>query len=144
MRARYRRWTERPSFTRVVSSLLVFIAVATVLAALGLALDSSQIRGFAEWATVASSLVSGAFYIVGAVTLRHSRLKAYLWFDRGLLIDILVTQVFQFAQEQLAGVTGLVVTITLWVVVRSAIRVERERESLELEDSGGPVAQPVS
>jgi hypothetical protein len=30
------------------------------------------------------------------------------------------------------------------VVVRSAIRVERERESLELEDSGGPVAQPVS
>jgi hypothetical protein len=91
-----------------------------------------------------SSLVSGAFYIVGAVTLRHSRLTAYLWFDRGLLIDILVTQVFQFAQEQLAGVTGLVLTITLWVVVRSAIRVERERESLELEDSGGPVAQPVS
>jgi hypothetical protein len=144
MRARYRRWTERPSFTRVVSSLLVLIAVATVLAALGLALDSSQIRGFAEWATVVSSLVSGAFYIVGAVTLRHSRLTAYLWFDRGLLIDILVTQVFQFAQEQLAGVTGLVLTITLWVVVRSAIRVERERESLELEDSGGPVAQPVS
>ena len=97
MRARDRRWTERRSFTRIVSGLLVFLAVSTVLVAVGLAADVSQIRGFAEWASVVSSLVSGAFYIVGAVMLRRSRLVAYTWFDRGLLIDILVNQVFQFA-----------------------------------------------
>jgi hypothetical protein len=134
MRARYRRWTERRSFTRIVSSLLVFLAFSTVLLAVSLASDAAQVRGFAEWAAVVSSFVSGTFYIVGAVMLRRSRLAAYTWFDRGLLIDILVTQVFQFAQEQLAGVAGLVVTIGLWVMVRSAIRAERERESLEAEE----------
>jgi hypothetical protein len=144
MRTRYGRWTERRWFTRVVSSLLVFLAVATILAAVGLALDASQVRGFAEWASVISSFVSGVFYVVGAVMLRRSRLIAYTWFDRGLLVDILVTQVFQFAQEQLAGVTGFVVTITLWIMVRSAIRAERERESIgaeEREESAGQEGQ---
>lgn len=134
MRARYRNWTERGWFTRIVSSLLVLFAFATVLAAVGLGFDSGQLRGFAEWATVVSSLASGAFYIVGAVTLRRSRLEAYVWFERGLLVDILVTQVFQFAQEQLAAVGGLVFTIGLWVMVRAAIRVEREREGLDAEE----------
>jgi hypothetical protein len=133
LRARYRGWTERRWFTRLVSSLLVLLAIATVLSAVGLAFDSGQLRGFIEWALVVSSFVSGAFYIVGAVTLRRSRLEAYTWFDRGLLVDILVTQVFQFAQEQLAGISGLVGTIVLWVMVRSAIKAERERESLDVE-----------
>lgn len=134
MRARYRSWTERRSFTRIVSGLLVLFAFATVVAAVGLGFDSGQLRGFAEWASVVSSFVSGAFYVVGAMMLRRSRLEAYVWFERGLLVDILITQVFQFAQQQLAGVTGLVVTIGLWVMVRSAIRAERERASLQAEE----------
>jgi hypothetical protein len=134
MRAHYRSWTERRSFTRVVSSVLVVFAVATVLGAVGLAFDSGQLRGFGEWALVVSSLVSGAFYVLGAVILPRSRLEAYGWFERGLLVDILVTQVFQFAQQQLAGVSGLVVTIILWVMVRSAIRAERERENIDAEE----------
>jgi hypothetical protein len=144
MRARYRSWTERPSFTRVVSGALVLFAFGSVATAASLAFDSGQLRGFGEWALVVSSLVSGAFYIVGAVVLRHSRLLAYTWFERGLLVDILVTQVFQFAQEQLAGVSGLVITITLWVMARSAIRAERERESIEAEEREHVATLPTS
>jgi hypothetical protein len=152
MRARYRQWTEQRWFTRVVSTLLVIFAVSTVILAVSLAADASQFRGFAEWAAVVSSLVSGVFYVVGAIMLHRSRVHAYIWFDRGLLIDILVTQVFQFAQEQLAGVLALVITITLWVMVRSAIRAERERETLEAEEhhaserprGGYPAEQRVS
>ncbi len=134
MRERYRRWTERRSFRRVVSSFLVLFAVASVLTAVSLAFDHSQVRGVAEWATVISTLVSGVFYVIGAIVLRRSRLDAYIWFDRGLLVSILVTQVFEFQQEQLAGVLGLTITIVLWVMVRSAIRAERERESVEIDE----------
>ena len=42
---------------------------------------------------------------------RHHRLSAYRWFERGMLVQIFVTQVFEFAQQQLAGVFGLVVNI---------------------------------
>jgi hypothetical protein len=137
VRARYTRFTARPSFARVVSGFLVFLAVASIITAVKLAYDHSQIRGVAEWATVVSSLVSGLFYVIGAVRLRGSRLEAYIWFDRGLLVAILVTQVFQFQQEQLAGVVGLIITVGIWVMVRSAITAERERESLQTMGAGG-------
>jgi hypothetical protein len=143
VRARYRRFTERPSYTRIVSGLLVFIAVLKVLTAVGLAFDTAGIKGFSEWASVVSSLVAGVFIVIGAVVLHRSRLQAYIWFDRGLLVDILVTQVFEFADEQLAGVVGLVVTILLWVMVRSAIKAERERDSLTVVETTAPVAQAV-
>jgi hypothetical protein len=143
-RARYRRWTEQRWFRRVISTALVVLAVASVFVAVSLADDHARIRGVAEWATVISALVSGAFYITGAVMLRRSRLDAYIWFDRGLLVGILVTQVFTFQQEQLTGVVGLVFVIALWVMVRSAIRVERERESIAIEAEAESAAQPVS
>ena len=142
-RARYRHWTEQRWFRRVISSLLVILAVASFADAIALAADHAQIRGVAEWATVISTLVSGAFYVIGAVVLRRSRLAAYIWFDRGLLVAILVTQVFTFEQEQLNGVVGLVVVIALWVMVRSAIRAERDRESVAIDEHERSVAQPV-
>jgi hypothetical protein len=150
VRARYTSFAQRRSFARIVSSFLVVLAVASVVTAVSLAFDHSEIRGVAEWATVVSSLVSGLFYVIGAVLLGRSRLEAYIWFDRGLLVEILVTQVFQFQQEQLAGVIGLIITVGIWVMVRSAITAERERESLEAMGAGGadvsaaPAEQSVS
>ncbi len=40
-----------------------------------------------------------------------------------------MTQVFEFAHEQLAGVFGLVVNVLIWVALRSMIRAEIEREA---------------
>ena len=45
-------------------------------------------------------------------------------------MEILVTQVFVFAEYQLQGLLGFVFTIALWVMLRSAMRAEREREVL--------------
>ena len=74
-----------------------------------------------------SSLVSGALIVIGAIRLRRSRIDALRWFERGLLVEILVTQVFIFQQHQLGGLIGLVLTIVVWLLVRSAMRAERER-----------------
>ena len=57
-----------------------------------------------------------------------------------------MTQVFIFEQHQLGGLIGLVLTIVVWLLVRSAMRAERERASLAAAaaDSEAPAPQPVS
>ena len=62
-----------------------------------------------------------------------SRVAAYRWFERGILVQIFVTQVFEFAQQQLAGVFGLAFNLLLWVAIRSMIRAEVEQELVERE-----------
>jgi hypothetical protein len=153
VRAWYRDLTERPGFAAVVSVLLVAFAVLKVLTTVGLALDHETIRGFQEWASVISGLVAGVLIVIGAFRLRRSRLEGYVWFERGLLVEILVTQVFVFAERELAGITDLVITIVVWVMVRSAIRAERERVLLGeavaptatgTDESASPAPAPAS
>jgi hypothetical protein len=144
MRSWYLHFTESSSFVVVVDGLLLFIALVKVVSAVGFALDDAGIHGFAEWASVLSSLVAGTLIVVGAIRLPRSRVDALRWFDRGLLVEILVTQVFVFEQRQLAGLIGLVWTIAVWLLVRSAMRAERERASLAAAELATAAAQPVS
>jgi hypothetical protein len=123
----YLRLTTRRWFVRAVSAWFIVIGSLQLIGAVGLSLDHSGIRGFEEWAIVISSGVSGALIAVGVVRFRHHRLSAYRWFERGILVQIFVTQVFEFAQQQLAGVFGLVFNILLWIALRSMIRAEQEQ-----------------
>ena len=92
-----------------------------------------------------SSLVAGALIVIGAIRLPRSRLDALRWFERGLLVEILVTQVFIFQQRQLQGLVGLIGAIVVWLLVRSAMRAERERASLAAAaHSEAPAPQAVS
>ena len=67
--------------------------------------------------------------MIGLFRIRRDRLAAYRWFERGVLVQIFVTQVFEFASQQLAGVTGLIANIALWLALRSMIRAEVERRN---------------
>ena len=129
-RAWYDRQTHRPRFTTLVNGLMIVVTVTKVLGIVLLFTEEHGINGFSEWAGLISTIVSTSCIVVGLVRLPHHRLDAYSWFDRGMLIDILVTQVFVFDREQLAGVIGLTVSIVIWILVRGAIRAERERALL--------------
>jgi hypothetical protein len=121
----------RRGFERAVLAWFVIVGSGQLVVAVVLALDHNAIRGFEEWATVVASGVSGALIVVGVVELtRHHRLSAYRWFERGMLVQIFVTQVFQFAQEQLAGVFGLAFNLLVWIALRSMIRAEVDQEIL--------------
>ena len=102
-------------------------------AAVLLSLDHNAIKGFEEWAVTLSSIVAGLLMLVGLLRIRHSRVAAYRWFERGILVQIFVTQVFEFTQQQLAGVLGLAFNLLLWVAIRSMIRAEVEQELVERE-----------
>ena len=92
--------TERRWFMRAVTWWFVVVgSLQLVVAVVARAPTTTRSRGFEEWATVVSSGVSGALIVVGVVRLRHHRLSAYRWFERGILVQIFVTQVFEFAQR---------------------------------------------
>ncbi|HYL39725.1 MAG TPA: hypothetical protein VET90_00290 [Candidatus Binatus sp.] len=72
-----------------------------------------------------SSIVGAALVLRGALLIRTERLQAYRWLARGLLVWILVTQVFLFYTSQLAGIGGLAFDLGAYVTVRYAIGRER-------------------
>jgi hypothetical protein len=128
IRDSYLRIASRRWYMRAVTWWFVVIGSLQLAVAIVLSADHHGIRGFEEWAIVISSGVSGALIIVGVLRLRHHRLQAYRWFERGILVQIFVTQVFEFAQQQLAGIFGLAFNILLWISLRLMIRAEQERE----------------
>jgi len=69
-----------------------------------------------------------ALILRGVVSLRTSRIEAYHWFMRGLLVWILVSQVFVFYSSQLAGLGGLAIDLAAYGTLRFAIRHEGEAD----------------
>jgi hypothetical protein len=134
VRAWYLGLTGRRWFVLVITWWFVVVGSAQLVAAIAVVFDDNSVKGFVDWATVVSSAISGALIVVGVVRLRHHRLEAYRWFERGILVQIFVTQVFEFAHEQLTGVFSLVVNILIWVALRSMIRAENERQLVGFDE----------
>jgi len=133
VRARYLGLAEHRWFVAAVTWLFAILGVGALLTALLLAFEDSRLHGFTEWAYTISSGVSGLLTVIGLFQIRRDRLAAYRWFERGVLVQIFVTQVFEFASQELAGVTGLIANIALWLALRSMIRAEVERQELRIE-----------
>jgi hypothetical protein len=133
VRARYVELAERRWFIDLVTWLFAVLGVGALLTSVLLALEDAQIHGFTEWAYTISSGVSGLLTVIGLFRIRTDRLAAYRWFERGVLVQIFVTQVFQFASQELAGITGLLANIALWLAIRTMIRAEVERRELQIQ-----------
>jgi hypothetical protein len=127
IRARYTAWTHRDSFVVVIDVFFVLLAVSSVAEVVGLTVQGP---GFdepsARIATVAAVLAA-ALVAVGIVRLRRSRLDAYHWFDRALLVRILVVNVFLFDEQQFAATIGLAADLIVWTMLRSAMAIEEQR-----------------
>ena len=86
-----------------------------------------------------SSAVSVAFVAAGVVRLRRgARLAAYRWFERALLVAILVTRVFCFVESQFHAVFGLAIDLALLVALRSATARERQPDPLRPAPADAP------
>jgi hypothetical protein len=71
-----------------------------------------------------STLVGAALVARGVIALPRSHIEAYRWFLRGVLVWILITQVFVFYDSQLAGLSGLAFDLAAYGVLRYAVRRE--------------------
>jgi hypothetical protein len=108
-------------------TLGVVTYAAAALVGVALVAGSTPLEGAGETSTMATaaqilSTIAGAACIgVGVIRLRGSRRSAYHWFMRGLLVWILITQVFVFYSSQLAGLGGLIVDLIAYGSLRFAL-----------------------
>ncbi|MHB8460403.1 MAG: hypothetical protein ACYDB6_10110, partial [Candidatus Limnocylindrales bacterium] len=70
---------------------------------------------------IGSTIVGVAFVALGIGSLADSRAAAYHWFMRGLLVWILITQIFVFYSSQLAGLGGLAIDLMAYGSLRFAL-----------------------
>jgi hypothetical protein len=130
-RGLYLKATSHPRFPTIVDILFMMLALVALADVVLLGLDGPGIVTFSERVGFVSAVVALVLVAIGVVQLHRSRLRAYQWFERGLLVQIFVVQIFVFAEEQLAGTIGLIVVLVAWILLQGAIRAEREREALE-------------
>lgn len=123
-----RRW-----FGPVLIAVFALTA-ATSLAFAGFALAEPGDITVPEWIQSAAAAVASVLVVVGLLALRRSRLAAYAWFERAVLVDILIGEVFAFYSQPATALGGLVVDIILLLALRLAIRVEGGRSDQHRRD----------
>jgi len=114
--------------------LLLFPSVMPGLApdpvSINLDLADSTTGAVGAVGSVVVGLVSLAFVMLGAVELRRSRLGAYRWLERSVLVSVLFGQVLLFWEQQLGAILELAFSLLLLAALRYAIRQEEARQAL--------------
>ena len=111
---------------RFVPKAIVVIFVAVAITSLGRSiLLFGNSRDFSGWGELLSSMLAGFFVVIGLVRFNKDRLFAYEMFKVSILVSILLTQFFEFLNEQLAAVFGLMLGIIVLGVIEFLIKQER-------------------
>ena len=126
---RYAQLASDPRFDRVVTAVVILYTTAAVIGSLVVIVtarepDAGQQLSVTAIGQVASTLVGAALIARGVLALPTSHIDAYRWFVRGVLVWILITQVFVFYDSQLAGLSGLAFDLAVYGMLRYAIRRE--------------------
>jgi hypothetical protein len=112
-RALANRWFE----WAVVGAMGLYAAASAVAVVILIAVQGTA-QSAAGIAQALATFAGSALVIRGLPDLWHSRAAAYRWFQRGILVWILVAQPFVFYTAQLGGLAGLVLAATAYSVVR--------------------------
>lgn len=83
--------------------------------------------GSAQVGLLVSALASLSLVVLGVAHLPRSRLAAYRWFERSILVSVFFTQVLMFWQAQLAALSGLALDLILLSGLRYMLRQEEAR-----------------
>jgi hypothetical protein len=115
------QWAERALTMAVIAyGALAVVGVALIATSAGNGTRSDASTA-ATVTQLGSTIVGAALVGRGVISLPTSRIAAYRWFMRGILVWILVTQVFVFYSSQLAGLGGLVVDLVAYGSLRFAM-----------------------
>jgi hypothetical protein len=127
----YARLVSRRWFRRLVVGWFVFLSLVSLLGAVFLVIDPAALT-FAEAGSSLSALASGALVVVGIIRGRHSRLTAYRWYERAVLVSILVGEFFEFYAQQLGALFGLLVLLLTFITIRYMIGEEQKKQAPEV------------
>ena len=106
--------------------IAIFATLYTNLDDLGMFLRGHQTYGTGLlFGQLVSSLVAGAFAVIGAIKLTRSRLIGFEWFRRATLITIFLTEFFIFTRIQFGAMPGFVINVLLFASLNFALAQER-------------------
>lgn len=117
--SRYRRLADSPTFTSII--IIFFIAYALFLIVLGgIHLSgSSAIQGVFGVGWLASSLLSYIMIVVGLLSLRRSRLVAFIWLKRAVLVSIFLSQSFLVSMQPMSALVALLVNLIVLAMLNN-------------------------
>jgi hypothetical protein len=127
LRAATERWAESPRYPYIFVGILLLLAINGGIQIAYYAAVGPGVHSLTEWAITVSEVVTVVFVFIGTSLIRRSRLDAYAWLERSLIVSIFFTQVFLFSEAQLAAVVDLIISLVVWFFLRSSIRVEQAR-----------------
>ena len=139
---KYLKMISSPIFSKFIA--LVFLGVA-LYEIFNLRFTVSSLWNLerfqlSEWATFLSSMAAFFLILIGDVQLlRRKRAFAYRWFERALLVAILIGQVFVFYKVQLRGILWLALLVFFLVALRLLMAQE---ERLQLATPSHPLPLP--
>ena len=123
-----KRWFRALLFAYLALMAVTGVVWAAVLVASTAAGASASLElDFWGYGLVVSSSVTGVFVVVGFFRWRRSRLAAFRWFERALLVAIFVTQFFSFYEYQTSQAFGLVIVLLTYAAVRGMTAQEEAR-----------------
>jgi hypothetical protein len=128
----YDRIASDPRFSWVVTAAVILYAAGAAAGSLlvivaALRPDPGTPLAGAVLGQVLSTLVGAALVGRGVLALPVSRADAFRWFLRGILVWLLISQVFLFYTSQLAGLGGLAEDLVAYAVLRYALGREAAR-----------------
>ncbi|HZE87297.1 MAG TPA: hypothetical protein VE090_03770 [Methylomirabilota bacterium] len=130
LRALARRWYYRVARSGIIiNGVIVFLAfqvVRVLLSVVPLVIEKPVLT-FDEWGKLLSSILAGAFIVIGFFALRFSKVEAYRFFRIALLLTLLLTDFFAFMRAQWLEVFGVIANIFVLFVINYAQGLEREK-----------------
>ncbi len=122
------------SSRRLNSAILTLFVVYAVVVVIAIVVATVESRGMihfdvdqstVDYAGIAgSNTMTTLLIVVGIWRLPKSRLAALRWFDRAVVLDLLLAQVFNFYQAQFGALIGTGIDVLILLLVRGMMRVE--------------------
>ena len=138
IRDAYDRLIQRPWFPSLVIVLIVVLAVTGVVSVVTeIIRDPDFAPGnlaltFGDSAKIAADLLVNLLLLIGLINLGRSRLAAFVWFKRAVVVSLLLVQFFSFYEAELTAAWGLLFNLALLATLNFAIR----REQAQAQMSG--------
>lgn len=130
----YRRIAHARWFTRAISIFFIiqFVGSLSVMLTLmfdpGEVIDQLRLFTFADWAILGSNVIAATFIAWGILLLRRDHLRAFIMFERSVLVSIFVGQLFLFYKDELGALSGLVFDLLLYLALRFIV--DREQDEV--------------
>jgi hypothetical protein len=116
-------WADR-ALTIGVIAYAVIAGIGVGLVVFTAARPTTLSAGVATITQLGSTIAGAGLIGRGVLSLPTSRMNAYRWFQHGILVWILITQVFVFYDSQFAGLAGLATDLIAYGSLRYAIQRE--------------------